>query len=114
MKKTITGYPSSFYPVFVNLVDNAIFWLKNRTSEKTIQLGIDGDDMLISDTGPGISERDRESIFELGFTRKPGGRGMGLHISRNVLQRVGYTLTLDHRNDEGATFRIAPFQEEAE
>ena len=114
LKKTLTGYPSSFYPVFVNLADNAIFWLKNRTSEKTIQLGIDGDDMLISDTGPGISERDRESIFELGFTRKPGGRGMGLHISRNVLQRVGYTLTLDYGNDEGATFRIAPFQEEAE
>jgi len=114
LKKTLTGYPSSFYPVFVNLADNAIFWLKNRTSEKTIQLGIDGDDMLISDTGPGISERDRESIFELGFTRKPGGRGMGLHISHNVLQRVGYTLTLDYGNDEGATFRIAPFQEEAE
>lgn len=114
LKKTLTGYPSSFYPVFVNLADNAIFWLKNRTSEKTIQLGIDGDDMLISDTGPGISERDRESIFELGFTRKPGGRGMGLHISRDVLQRIGYTLTLDYGNDEGATFRIAPFQEEAE
>jgi signal transduction histidine kinase len=71
--------------------------------------------MLISDTGPGISERDRESIFELGFTRKPGGRGMGLHISRNVLQRVGYTLSLDpDMVDEGATFRIAPLQEEAE
>ena len=71
--------------------------------------------MLISDTGPGISERDRESIFELGFTRKPGGRGMGLHISRNVLQRVDYTLSLDpDMVDEGATFRIAPLQEEAE
>ncbi|NOY00432.1 MAG: ATP-binding protein [Verrucomicrobia bacterium] len=114
LKRTIIGYPSSFYPVFVNIVDNAIFWLKNRTSEKIVQLNIDGDDMLISDTGPGISERDRESIFELGFTRKPGGRGMGLHISRNVLQRVGYTLSLDPgKVDAGATFRIAPLQEEA-
>jgi len=116
LKKTITGYPSSFYPVFVNLVDNAIFWLKNRTPEKTIHLDIDGDDMLISDTGPGIFERDRESIFELGFSRKPGGRGMGLHISRNVLQRIGYTLSLDPDmvDNKGATFRIAPLQEEAE
>jgi len=115
LKKTITGYPSSFYPVFVNLVDNAVFWLKDRTSEKTIRLAIDGDDMLISDTGPGIFERDRESIFELGFTRKPGGRGMGLHISRNVLQRIGYTLSLDPAMiDKGSTFRIAPLQEEAE
>lgn len=113
LNKSLTGYPSSFYPVFVNLVDNAIFWLKNRTSEKIIQLDIDGNDMIISDTGPGISERDRESIFELGFTRKPGGRGMGLYISRNVLQRVGYTLILDQQKAEkGATFRIALYQEE--
>jgi len=115
LKKTITGYPSSFYPVFVNIVDNAIFWLKNRTSEKTIHLDTDGDDMLIIDTGPAISERDRESIFELGFTRKPGGRGMGLHISRDVLQRVGYTLSLDpYMDGTGASFRIAPLHEEAE
>jgi signal transduction histidine kinase len=115
LKKTITGYPSSFYPVFVNLVDNAIFWLKNRTSEKMIHLDIEGEDILIGDTGPGIPERDRNSIFELGFTRKPGGRGMGLHISRNVLKGAGYTLSLDSdRIDVGATFRIAPLQEEAE
>lgn len=115
LKKTITGYPSSFYPVFVNLVDNAIFWLKNRTSEKIIHLGIEGEDILISDTGPGIPERDRNSIFELGFTRKPGGRGMGLHISRDVLQRAGYMLSVDPDMIEaGATFRIAPLQEEAE
>ncbi len=115
LKREITGYPSSFYPVFVNLVDNAIFWLKNRTAEKIIHLEIDGDDMLISDTGAGISERDRESIFELGFTRKPGGRGMGLHISRNVLHRAGYSLSLDLDKDGvGARFRIAPLQEEDE
>jgi signal transduction histidine kinase len=115
LKKIITGYPSSFYPVFVNIVDNAIFWLKNRTSEKIIHLDIDGEDILISDTGPGISERDRESIFEIGFTRKPGGRGMGLHISRDVLKRIGYTLSLDRSMSmTGATFRITPLQEEAE
>ena len=115
LKKVITGYPSSFYPVFVNLVDNAIFWLIDRTSEKKIHLDIDGDDMLIGDTGPGVAERDRESIFELGFTRKPGGRGMGLHISRNVLQRVGYALSLDpYIGDAGAIFRIALLQEEVE
>jgi signal transduction histidine kinase len=107
LKKTITGYPSSFYPVFVNLVDNAIFWLKNRTTEKIIYLETDGDAILISDTGPGIPDRDKESIFELGFTRKPGGRGMGLHISKNVLQKIGFELVLDSTMpDRGASFRL--------
>lgn len=115
LKRTITGFPSSFYPVFVNLLDNAIFWLKNRTSEKSINLDIEGDDIIIRDTGPGIFERDKETIFELGFTRKPGGRGMGLHISRNVLTKIGYKLSLDPiAPEKGATFRISPLQEEAE
>lgn len=115
LKQTITGFPSSFYPVFVNIADNAIFWLKNRTSEKSITLDIEGDDIIISDTGPGIFERDRESIFEFGFTRKPGGRGMGLHISRNVLAKVGYKLSLDPIvPNKGATFRLSPIQKETE
>lgn len=115
LKKKLIGYPSSFYPVFVNLIDNAIFWLKHRTSEKIISLSIDGTDILINDNGPGIPERDKDSVFELGFTRKPGGRGLGLHISRNVLKGIDYNLTLDFQNSNtsGTIFRIAPEKEEA-
>jgi signal transduction histidine kinase len=56
-----------------------------------------------------VPARDREAIFELGFTRKPGGRGLGLHISREVLDRVGYSLELDPAGPQsGATFRLVP------
>jgi hypothetical protein len=41
-----------------------------------------------------IGERDRESIFEQGFTRKPGGRGLGLFISRKVLRREGMDIAV--------------------
>ena len=45
----------------------------------------------------------------MNFSRKPGGRGMGLHISRETLSRVGLRLTLDHvSGSEGAAFRISP------
>jgi signal transduction histidine kinase len=109
LKYKIHGYPSSFYPVFVNLIDNAIFWLKDRPEPRMIRLDTQGAAMLVIDNGPGIPARDREAIFELGFTRKPGGRGLGLHISREVLDRVGYDLQLDPPGpDLGATFRIAP------
>lgn len=109
LKYKIHGYPSSFYPVFVNLIDNAIFWLKDRPEPRMIRLDTQGDAMLVIDNGPGVPARDREAIFELGFTRKPGGRGLGLHISREVLDRVGYSLGLDPPGpDLGATFRIAP------
>ena len=104
-----TGYPSSFYPVFVNLVDNAIFWLRDQSPPRAISLDVKGATMIVADNGPGVHDRDREAIFELGFTRKPGGRGLGLYVSRDVLARVGYDLTVGERADGvGAAFMIRP------
>ena len=110
-KARIKGFPSSFYPVFVNLVDNSIYWLsqQNPSLDRRIDLDTKDGEMLISDTGPGIPARDRGDVFEFGFTRKPGGRGMGLHISRETLRRVDYDLALVHEKDSnGATFVIRP------
>ena len=109
----VHGYPSSFYPVFVNLVDNAIYWLsgQNERLERRIELDVAGHVFRVSDTGPGIHARDRDDVFDIGFTRKPGGRGMGLHISRQTLREIGYDLTLaDRTADGGTTFLIAPLQ----
>jgi len=108
-KMVVVGYPSSFFPAFVNLVDNAIFWLKDRPDPRTIELDADADAFVVSDTGPGIPDRDREAVFELGFTRKPGGRGLGLYISREALRSIGYDLILATRAPgKGAVFRIEP------
>ena len=93
-RHTILGYPSTFYPVFVNLIDNSLFWLSDQPQPRRVILDeVDGA-MVISDSGPGIQERDWESIFEFGFTRKPAGRGLGLYISREVLRRVGYVIEI--------------------
>jgi signal transduction histidine kinase len=103
------GFPSTFFPVFVNLLDNAIFWMKGRSGAKTIILDADNRGFLISDTGPGVNPRDRAAIFERGFTRKPGGRGLGLKISRDILKRENFTLELEESpSGKGATFRITP------
>ncbi len=63
--------------------------------------------MLVRDTGPGIPKRDHEDVFESGFTRKPGGRGLGLYISRETLRKVGFRLELLQSEGEwGTTFSI--------
>ena len=103
----IHGYPSTFYPVFINLVDNSLFWLEGLRGERRITLDADCDALLVGDNGPGIPERDLPYIFERGFTRKPGGRGMGLYISKSVLSSAGYELTAVSR-DDGALFQIRP------
>jgi signal transduction histidine kinase len=105
---SINEHPSTFYPVFVNLVDNSIFWLKDHSLPRIIKLDfLGGSTLVVSDNGPGIPERDQEAIFERGFTRKPGGRGMGLKISRDVLARERWELLLgDSKPGEGAIFLI--------
>ena len=104
---TMMGYPSTFYPVFVNLIDNSLFWLSDQPKPRRIVLDAVDGAMVISDSGPGIQQRDWESIFELGFTRKPNGRGLGLYISREVLRRVGYTIDIHPDGPlNGACFHI--------
>ena len=109
-RMVITGYPATFYPVFVNLVDNSLYWLKDSKEPRIITLDIlGGSTWVVSDNGPGVAVRDSDLIFERGFTRKPGGRGMGLRISRDLLARAGYDLLLaDSKRGQGATFLIKP------
>lgn len=108
LKNTIVGFPSTFYPVYTNIVDNAIFWLKEQPLPRRIFLDADKDGAIyISNNGPSIDIRDRQRIFELGFTRKPLGRGMGLYISKQVLIKIGFDLVVDEpKLDNGVTFKI--------
>lgn len=108
MQKEFIGFRSDYYPAFINLVDNAIYWTgQTLNDEKTIDLLSDNGDLCIRDTGPGVSHKDIFNIFEINFSRKPGGRGLGLHITKQILQRLGHDLSVDTpRIGEGATFRI--------
>jgi signal transduction histidine kinase len=103
---TIQNYPSTFYPVFVNLIDNAIFWMRDQTADKKITLDAIESAFIIQDTGPGIPMRDREAIFEKGFSRKPGGRGLGLFISKDILKKVDYDLIIATKYQNGTCFKI--------
>ncbi len=91
----------------MNVVDNAIFWLKSLDKDKEITIDSDGESFLVTNNGPDIHQRDYEAIFEQGFTRKPGGRGLGLFISRKALQKEGMDISLlPSAKGEGVTFRI--------
>lgn len=108
LKHNLMGYPSSFYPVFVNLTDNAIYWLKEIPEPRIIELHFEGNAFLVSNNGPSVLESRREAIFESGISFKPGGRGLGLAISREVLNKIGCSLSLDEipRKEMNVTFRI--------
>ncbi|MFZ3410240.1 ATP-binding protein [Vibrio chagasii] len=96
--RTTNVFPSSFLPVFINVVDNAIYWLNTqRESEngnKEIKLDVDGEHLSISNNGPTIPLIDRNRIFEFTFSRKASGRGMGLFISKESLNHEGFDIQL--------------------
>ncbi|NVO33098.1 ATP-binding protein [Hymenobacter lapidiphilus] len=111
-KQKITGYLSSFLPVFVNLVDNAIYWSKDRPIPRTIEFHAEGDDFLVSNNGTELIGSRFDSVFQPGVSYKPGGRGLGLAISREALEKAGYSIQIDDqaRPNMVITFRISPKQ----
>jgi signal transduction histidine kinase len=114
-KGVLKGYRSSFYPVFVNIIDNAIYWLnKSGVEDKIIRLHAEPDGSItVSNNGTPIKLQDKNRIFELGFSRKENGRGMGLAISNEVLYSAGYQLNLvEPRKDSNVTFKIYKLAEE--
>ncbi len=104
----VFGFRSTFYPVFVNIVDNAIYWLnQSNVDEKIIRLHADDDAIYISNNGIPLAVQDSERIFELGFSRKPNGRGMGLSISKEVLNAENYDISVaTPKEGSTITFKI--------
>jgi len=60
----------------------------------------------IADHGPGIEAEPLRHIFEPFFTTKPGGTGLGLYISHDIVKRHGGALTVHSEPGRGATFTV--------
>jgi signal transduction histidine kinase len=66
----------------------------------------------VADSGPGIAADDQERIFEKFYrsdpqhTRAPGGTGLGLYISRELVRRMGGRLDVSSPPGSGATFVV--------
>jgi signal transduction histidine kinase len=95
--------------VMMNLMLNAIQAMKDTGGELTIksQLGHDGQLMVsICDTGVGLPTENVDQIFAAFFTTKPEGSGMGLAISRSIIESHGGHLWAAANSGRGATFHF--------
>jgi PAS domain S-box-containing protein len=63
-------------------------------------------EVAVRDSGIGIDERTRDRIFDAFFTTKPHGLGMGLAISRTIVEGHGGRLWAEQNPEGGATFRF--------
>jgi two-component system, NtrC family, C4-dicarboxylate transport sensor histidine kinase DctB len=111
--KKIYGYPTEFSQVILNILSNAADILVEKSIKNPqIDLNIDTKGILsiitIKDNAGGIPQKNQELIFDPYFSTKDSskGTGLGLYISKLIIERnMGGELSV-YNDDKGAVFKI--------
>ncbi len=114
----IKCYPNLLNQVFMNLLMNAVHSIENE-GKIFITTSVDNESYKISikDTGCGMDEKTQEKIFKTGFTTKKVGigTGLGLMISKDIIEKHSGTITFNSQKGVGTEFIITiPIKDKGE
>jgi signal transduction histidine kinase len=110
---SILGDPVQLQQVLVNLILNAIEAMsvkKDGAREVVLtsqRQGINEIVIAVHDSGKGVAPQDMDQLFRPFFTTKAGGIGMGLAISRSIIEAQGGRLWATSNEAIGATFQFS-------
>lgn len=103
------GNHTEIYEMIYNLMDNAI---KYNRQNGNVDITISDRKIIISDTGIGIPEKDRQRIFERFYrvdksrSKETGGTGLGLSIVRHIAEKHRATITVESTLNVGTDISI--------
>jgi len=107
----VVGDRVQLQQVVLNLVMNAIEAMASVTARpRKLVIRSERDDevrVAVHDTGVGIAGSDVDRVFGAFFTTKPGGMGMGLSISRSIIEAHGGRLWVAPNEPHGAIFQFS-------
>jgi two-component system phosphate regulon sensor histidine kinase PhoR len=111
--------------VFENLIDNAITYTPAGgkvdivISDDKYNLAHNKAEVIISDTGIGIPSAEKTKVFEQffrasnGVLTEPDGTGVGLYVSKDIVEKHGGSLWFENREEGGTSFHVAlPFTQD--
>ena len=96
--------------VVTNLVKNGIQAIPDEQTPKiVINVGDDNSNVVItvSDNGSGVSEENKDKVFEPKFTTKTSGMGLGLAMVKNIVETYKGSITFVSEKDKGTTFKVS-------
>lgn len=105
---TVTAHRDQIKQAALNIAINALEAMpEGGRLSMSLALDTDRAEMRISDTGPGIPPELQDRIFDMHFTTKQSGTGIGLYVARSMFEGQGGTVRTVSTGPEGTTFELA-------
>jgi signal transduction histidine kinase len=109
---TVLADPVHLQQVLLNLILNAmdavedVAAARRKVTVRAQRHGAGEIEVAVEDSGPGIAPEGLGRLFEPFFTTKANGMGIGLSISRTIIEAHGGRIWAENNAGEGATFRF--------
>lgn len=108
----IVDVPSRIYPVFTNILNNALYWVC-LSEKREIRIDLIDGLVVIANSGPSIDEDDIQRLFTLFYSKRANGHGVGLYLCRENLAVAHHEIWYSESNNsdpylikDGANFII--------
>lgn len=99
------------HTVYINIINNAIYWMRNKEDRKILlDFKSQANEITICNSGMRIEEHRLEKIFDMFYSNRPNGRGIGLYLSKQSLNESNFDIYATNNKEynvlQGACFVI--------